>query len=186
MRRHDGGIGGAMMVLAFSLTVSACGVNPDANVPGEEPAAPLADAVLDLQASGIIVPAQNGFEQLDVPFGSNREGTEATLAAVLGDPVAAQASEDCRLTVVQFDGLSVSFDGEGDFVGYYATQPYLPEQSRSDMLADPAVAMVEGSTLGDEFTIGDPQVAALSGLFSGPGADAGVTALWAGENCMYR
>ena len=171
-----------------ALALAGCGVDPNAVPPGEEtPAAEPSPAVLDLEAAGIIVPAQNGFEQLEVPFGSSRLGTEATLTNVLGAPVETyDNSGDCWLTRVEYDGLTINFNDGGEFVGYYATAPFVPELSRAEMLADTQVALVEGSTLGTEFVIGDPQGEGIAGLFSGDTDDAVVEALWAGENCIFR
>lgn len=179
----------AVCVLASTLALAACGVDPDAVPPGEE--APFAEeespATLDLQSAGIIVPAQGGFERLDIPFGSSRIGTEATLQNVLGAPLDGQESTgDCWLDQVRFDGLTVNFDKGGEFVGYYATAPFVPELSRAEMLADPAVNLLDESTIEGEFTIGEAEAGLISGVFAGEGGSAGVSALWAGENCIFR
>lgn len=177
--------------LALPLfALAACSQEPaaEADAPATEAAEPLADATLDLQATGIIIPAQNGFEQLDVPFGSMRAPTEATLANVLGASTetfgAVEGETDCRLDGTSFEGISVSFSEEG-FVGYYATAPYVPQLTRAEMLADAGVSLVADSSLGEEFTIGEGEQI-ISGLFSGAGDDAVVEALWAGENCIAR
>ncbi len=177
----------AVAALASGLLLAGCGVDPDAVPPGEEPPAAVNEspASLDLEASGIIVPAQGGFERLDIPFGSSRLGTEATLQNVLGKPVAAGSTNDCGLNAVQFDGLTVQFRDD-KFVGYYATAPFVPELTRAEMLADSQVAPIEDSTLGEEFIIGDPQGPSIAGLFAGAQADAPVSSLWAGENCIAR
>ena len=180
---------GVVSSLACALALAGCGVDPDAVPPGEEPPSVVEDepAVLDLQASGIIVPPQGGFEQLEVPFGSSRIGTEATLENVLGEPVDSRSvTGDCWLAQVQYAGLTVNFDGAGEFVGYYATAPFVWELTRAEMLDDPQVVLIEDSTLGEEFTIGPPQGAAIAGLFAGEEDGAEVEALWAGDNCIMR
>lgn len=175
--------------LALPLMLAACngdapGGDGEALAP-EEPQ-PLAEATLDLQATGIIVPPQSGFEQLDVPFGSNRAATEATLVNVLGAPTATNGdSGDCWLSTITFDGITLSFNAEEQFVGYYATDPYVPALTRAEMLEDPMVSLYEESTLGEEFQIGSEE-AMISGMFTGEGDDAVVESLWAGENCIYR
>ncbi len=180
---------GVVSSLACALALAGCGVDPDAVPPGQEPPSLVEDepAVLDLQASGIIVPPQSGFEQLEVPFGSSRIGTEATLGNVLGEPVDSRSEGgDCLLAQVQYAGLTINFDAAGEFVGYYATAPFVPELTRAEMLADPQTTSIEDSTLGEEFTIGPPQGAAIAGLFTGEDDDAAVAALWAGDNCIMR
>ena len=171
------------------LVLAACAPEAgDAEAPAEDAAAaePAEDATLDLQATGIVVPAQNGFEQLEVPFGSMRAATEATLGNLLGEPVqvVTQNPDDCQLSSVQYEGLIVNY-ADDQFVGYVASAPYVPDIDRASMLADPGVEVVEGSTLGEEFAIGSGN-ATISGLFAGEGDDAAVEALWAGENCIFR
>lgn len=174
-------------VLACALAVAGCGVDPDAVPPGEEAPAPPEPATLDLEAAGIIIPPQDGFEQLDVPFGSSRIGTEATLANVLGDPVASyEADGDCGLARVEFEGLTINFDKANEFVGYYATAPFVPKLSRAEMLADEQVTPVQDSTLGEEFLIGDASGPVIAGLFASAEDSAPVSSLWAGENCIFR
>ncbi len=172
--------------------LAACSQEPAADAegdaPGTEDAQPLEDATLDLQATGIVVPAQNGFEQLDVPFGSMRVATETTLANVLGEIVEQGENTECGAGPLQFatyDGLTLYFLDD-QFAGYMARTPYVPELSRAEMLADPGVAMTEGSTLGEEFTIGDTSGPVISGLFAGTEDTDSVSALWAGTSCNFR
>ncbi len=178
-----------LALLALPLMLVAC--NGDA--PGEggqgtpseaEPTAEL-PATLDLQAGGIIVPPQNGFEQLDVPFGSLRVATEATLTNVLGDPVEQGGPNDCGLTFTAYDGVTLNFR-EDEFVGYWAEAPFVPELTRSEMLGDAGVSLMEDSTIENEFLIGDPDGAAIAGVFTGAEDGAAIRALWAGENCIAR
>lgn len=175
------------LAFACALALAGCGVDPDAVPPGEEPAAGPEPAALDLEAAGIIIPPQNGYEQLDVPFGSSRIGTEATLQNVLGDPVATyDADGDCGLARVEFEGLTIHFDKANEFVGYYATAPFVPMLNRAEMLADAQVTPVQDSTLGEEFVIGDTSGPVVAGLFAGVEESAAVSSLWAGENCIFR
>ncbi|TIX50289.1 hypothetical protein [Alteraurantiacibacter aquimixticola] len=185
------------------LLLAACGQSGEGGASGAEPdgEAAVSDAVaadeaslgpkdmIDLQASGITVPAQDGDETLEVPFGSLREATEATLAGVLGDVLSRQEYEECPggpLAVTEYAGLSLTFNEDDRFVGWFARAPYTPADSRSAMLAADGVMLEEDSTLGEEFTIGDPAGPIISGLFAGEGDDAAVEALWAGTNCIFR
>ncbi len=173
--------------LAIPLMLAACSPEPAEDAaPPADAAEPLADATLDLQATGIMVPPQAGFEQLAVPFGSMRAATEATLGNVLGAAIGTHdGNGDCALQTTQYEGLTLAFNADGQFVGYFARVPYVPAMTRAEMLADPQVALAQESTLGEEFAIGSGD-AVISGLFAGEADDAAVEALWAGENCIFR
>lgn len=183
--------------LAVPLLLVACtpdatddSANEQVTASEEDDGEPFDEATLDLQATGLIVPAQNGFEQLAVPFGSMRAATEATLANVLGDVVERGENDECGAGPTQttsYRGLVLYFQ-DNEFVGYTAREPYVPKINRADMLADPAVTRVEDSTLGDEFTIGQPNADGISGIFAGDGTDenAPVEVLWAGVTCNFR
>lgn len=175
-------------LLALPLMLAACGDAPEEEGQGVTPEAeaPMEGVTLDLQGTGIVVPRQNGFEELAVPFGSSKIPTEATLGNVLGAVVEkSETPNDCGLTFTSFDGLTLNFRDD-EFVGYRATSPYADIGTRADLLADDNFTMVEGSTIGEEFTIGFIEGPTIAGLFSGSGDDAGVEALWAGENCIGR
>lgn len=151
-------------------------------------AAPAEDATLDLQATGIVIPAQGGAEQLDIPFGSARAAAEATLGSVVGAVRERGENGECGagpMQVTQYEGLVLLFQDD-KLVGWSARSPYVPELTRAEMLADPLVARVEGSTLGEEFTIGNPALPLISGLFAGAEDGAAVETLWAGANCVAR
>ena len=149
----------------------------------------LEEATLDLRADGIIIPAQAGFEQFSVPFGSNRAATETTLASVLGEVRERGENAECGAGPMQmttYDGMVLNFQDD-KLVGYFAREPYVPELTRAEMLADPMVTRMEDSTLGEEFTIGNADSeTAISGLFTGTEDDADIEALWAGANCLFR
>lgn len=174
---------------ALSLALAACssetpveeGDAPAAEAGDPVPEGAMPEATLDLQASGLIVPPQGGFEQLDVPFGSMRAATEATLANVLGEAKARGKTEECGYETTSYEGITLHFRDD-KFVGYYANAPYVPELTRVQMLEDPAVKLVEDSTIDGEFTIGDPAGEVIGGVFVGEETRA----LWAGENCIAR
>lgn len=183
-----------LALIALPLMLAACGDASDGtddgtglvadSAAGEEN--PMADATIELQGTGIVIPAQAGFEELAVPFGSARAPTEATLGNVLGSAVdESNTPNDCGLTYTAYDGVSLNFR-DGQFVGYWAEAPYVPETTRAAMLADANISLVEDSTVGEEFVMGAAEVPDIGGLFDGEGDDAGVQALWAGENCIAR
>ena len=178
-----------LSLAALSLGLAACSQQADeapaAEATGEAgtdpvPEGALPEAILDLQATGLIVPAQAGLEQLDVPFGSLRAATEATLANVLGKAKVSNSPNDCGLTTTAYDGIAINFRDD-KFVGYTANAPYVPDLTRTEMLKDPQVKLLEDSTIDGEFTIGSGEQI-ISGVFVG---DA-VRALYAGENCIAR
>ncbi|MGB3795776.1 MAG: hypothetical protein WA957_05675, partial [Alteraurantiacibacter sp.] len=84
-----------------------------------------------------------------------------------------------------YEGLSLKFR-DGQFVGYFAEPPYVPETTRAAMLTDENISLVDVSTIGEEFVMGSDDVPVISGLFDGEGDDASVQALYAGENCIAR
>ena len=188
----------AVLPLAtLALALAACSAEPADNAAPEGEASTAAadvssintntvqpaasdEPTLDLQATGIIVPPQAGFEQLDVPFGSMREATEATLRNVLGEPKISNSPNDCGLTTTAYEGLALSFR-DGKFVGYTANAPYVPDLTRAEMLKDPQVKLLEDSTIDGEFTIGSG-AKIISGVFVGDE----VRALYAGETCIAR
>lgn len=175
----------------FLLALAAC--NPSAEEPAgsaetaTQEGAPASDATLDLQATGIVVPAQGGADQLDVPFGSTRAAAEASLGSVAGAVTERGENAECGagpLEMTHYDGLVLLFS-EDKLAGWSATAPYVPPLTRAEMLADPAVKRIEGSTLGEEFTIGLGSEV-ISGLFAGAEDGAAVETLWAGANCVFR
>lgn len=181
----------SLALLALPLALAACGDAPgddgmDTAPDAAETAAPMEDAAIDLQGTGIVIPAQSGFEELAVPFGSARAPTEATLGNVLGTALDESAEpNDCGLTFTSYDGVTLNFRDD-EFVGYYAEAPYVPEITRAELLAGENVNLVEDSTVGEEFTIGAAEGPDIAGLFSGAEDGASVQALWAGENCIAR
>ncbi|MCB2068011.1 MAG: hypothetical protein KDE15_15380 [Erythrobacter sp.] len=179
-----------LLLATLPLLLAACSGGADDAASDEaadaQPGNPYANAALDLQGTGIVVPAQEGFEELALPFGSARAPTEATLGNVLGAAVdESHEANDCGLTFTRYEGVTLSFRDDV-FAGYSAEPPYSQIGTRAQLLADPNISMVPDSTLGDEFVIGAAEGPVISGLFDGAGDDAGVAHLWAGETCVAR
>lgn len=190
-----------LVIVAASLALAACGggaaedetggeadgIALSTDIAGEQ-AAPGEAETIDLQASGLVIPPQGGNEALEVPFGSNRAAAETTLAIVLGEVVARGESGECPAGAVEtteYEGLTLNFQ-DGEFVGWFAEDPYLPPEMRLAVLSSGGIEMVDDSTLGEEFIIGGPEGPVISGLFDGPGDEARVQHLWAGTNCLFR
>ena len=161
---------------------------PEGEAVAAETAAPAEDATLDLQATGIVIPAQGGAGQLDIPFGSGRAAAEASIGSVAGAVERRGENGECGagpMQITEYDALVLHFQ-QDKLVGWSASAPYVPQLTRAEMLADPAVALLEGSTLGEEFTIGTEGGPVISGLFTGADDNAAVETLWSGASCVFR
>ncbi len=185
-----------VLVPVLALALASCGTGDEEGVEQDGTAADLAEDTveaggkdtLDLLASGLSVPAQDGDQLLEVPFGSVRAATEASLAAVLGEEIERGETAECPpgpMQWTQYEGVTLNFQ-EDRFVGWFATEPYLPLETRGELIAAGSVTMFEDSTLGEEFTIGNPELRTISGLFADEGDEAQVIGLWAGLNCIFR
>ena len=178
-----------LVLCALPLLLAACGEPanaPEESAPENGALEPMENAVLDLQGTGIVVPEQAGFEELAVPFGSARAPTEATLANYVGSATdESDTPNECGLTFTQYQGLTLNFR-DGEFVGYWAEAPYVPELPRAEFLTTDGVTLIEDSTIDNEFVIGDPNTPTIGGVFDGEGDDAAIRALYAGENCIAR
>lgn len=179
------------MVLVSTLALAACGAAESGDTPPDEATSAAAEGAkdeIDLNADGLTVPPQDGDDALEVPFGSMRAATEATLALVLGDVISRQENGECPagpMETTEYEGLTLNFQ-EGRFVGWFASAPYTPLETREAIIAGGGIELMQDSTLGDEFTFGDPETMVISGMFGEGGDDALVASLWAGTNCIFR
>lgn len=179
------------LLLATPVLLSACTGEATS---GEDEAAPAAEETsygpldtIDLAATGLSVPAQGEHEGLDVPFGSIRASTEASLGVVLGDAREQGENAECPAGPLQFttyDGMTLYFQ-DGNFAGWSATAPYVTTATRAELIAEGA-SLVEDSTLGEEFYLGTPPGPVIAGIFSGEDDAATVETMWAGVSCNFR
>ncbi len=123
-------------------------------------------------------------------FSIEREEIETALARVLGEVLSQTENGECGAGPMAFgqfsDGLTVNFQ-QGRFVGWYiqdpseriATEDGIAVGSARDAVSgERGFAIIEGSTLGEEFALGDR----MGGFL-----DAGeVSGLYAGTNCFFR
>jgi len=177
-------------VLALTLGLAACSQAEESEQAQQQEPVEVEKLqhVVDLQAAGLAVPPQGSAGQLDVPFGSRKEAAEATLSSVLGEKLASATNAECPAGPVassSYEGLTLNYQDDA-FVGWMAEAPYLPSETRAQLLASEGVTLVEGSSLGEEFVIGNPDGLSISGLFDGSGDDARVVRMWAGVNCIFR
>ena len=170
----------------------AAGARPEAYGSGID-AAPEAYA---LDAEGFRVVEASGASTHTLPFGTSREAVVDALSLRLGAPSDQGTAEECGAGPLDYDawddGLTVYSQG-GAFRGW-ALSSRAPTPNRMTTLAGlglgttraeldegPTVVEMQDSTLGEEFV-----TAGISGLLSGPSADATVDALWAGVSCNFR
>ncbi len=162
----------------------------EAGAPVEEETALLAPGLaLDPEGLDILDPDATTTELL--AFGDDQGGVIAGLEAVLGsaDQIA-EGTGECpngQATVATWDEtIMVDFDADGRFLSWLllpgselTTKDDVGIGSPVSALGD--VTFFEDSTLGDEF-----QADGFGGLATGPGPDATIDRLWAGEVCSFR
>ncbi|MEO0689566.1 MAG: aspartate-semialdehyde dehydrogenase [Pseudomonadota bacterium] len=170
----------------LALGVAACDSGVPA--PGQEPlrasAPQVAEDEVVLRAQGLVA----GLEAFY--FAAGRSEVEAALKPILGEPAKRRDIEECGAGPMSFseyaNGLVVNFQ-RGNLVGW--TQS--PNESAARVMGDVQIgtaqdevadvdgfAAIEGSTLGDEFAIGN----AVGGFFE----DDKVAMLYAGTQCFMR
>ena len=125
-----------------------------------------------------------------LPFSAEREEVETALAGVLGEVLSQTENGECGAGPMAFgqfsDGLTVNFQ-QGRFVGWYIQDPseriatkegIAIGSARDAVSGETGFAIIEGSTLGEEFALEDR----MGGFL-----DAGeVSGLYAGTNCFFR
>lgn len=173
-------------LLACSPAADEGAAEEAAVAPAPEPAKPS----VNLDATGITVPAQDGQAAVQVAFGTERGQVEDALASVLGSIKERASQSECPAGVISttvYDGIVLNFQG-GKFVGWMASGgDYVPDLPRAE-LAEAAGGLTEvtDSTLGAEFYLGKEGEAVISFLFDSDGDTARVSRLWAGTNCILR
>lgn len=182
-------IAGALLALAGcgSKVPLPLASDTPSGLPTNAPSRPDAGAV-DLKADGLVVPANGSRGELDVPFGSNRAAVEKTLAEALGAIKERTANPECpagEMQMTRYTGLTLDFQSD-KLVGWYATAPYVPTETRATLLARSDISLVKNSTLANQFTIGKPGGPTISGEFDGAKPDSHVIVMWAGISCIFK
>lgn len=181
--------------LAATLALSACdsgGVpSPAERQQGETAAQPLAANQVELRGEGLAAGSEAFF------FAAGQAEVEAALAKALGPALRTGSNAECGAGPITFTdfagGLTAHFQ-EGRLVGWnwhLAQDGDRPGTgivklvgtvqlgaARDIAAAAPGFAPVEGSTLGEEFALGDN----IGGFIEG---DA-VSMLYAGTQCFFR
>lgn len=182
----------AWMIGLAALGLSACGSDP-ASAPAEtsDPAAAEAAAAIDssqvtLKGDGLTVGAEGFY------FNAGQTEVETALAGALGKPSDSGDMLECGAGAMQSStyagGLTANFQDD-KLVGWFlrdgAENIVLENGSsigaaREDIATLEGFAMIEGSTLGEEFY---SESAGIGGFL---GDDGTVTELYAGTQCFFR
>ena len=178
--------------LTLALMLGACNRETDAPVASQDslPAADSAFTAFDIDGEGLRVFVLSTGSARPLPFGSDSALVHAALVrTTAGAPVETGSGGDCPGSHARWaNGLTVRYL-EGRFVGWslrdgdgtVATMTGVGIGTTRAQVEDALVIQVSSTSLGTEFTAGG-----LAGLLDGPGAEARVTNLWAGETCIAR
>lgn len=128
----------------------------------------------------------------ELAFGAGRAEVESALELALGKAAERGLNRECGEGAMDFarmpGGLLAWFQ-EGKFVGWFTDDAASKLTTASGIgigstrkdLTGAYDAEISESSLGEEFTAGE-----LSGLLSGAGPAAKVTAIWSGQVCNFR
>lgn len=189
------------------LVLAACGQSQPADAPPADapppasappPSTPVpaatGKAALSLDPAGLMVVIVDTGSTRLIDFGLPKAQVLEILTRVAGAPGPETTNSECGAGPMQFvefpGGLTLLFQEE-TFAGWSVDRDSAGKQStmngvgvgstRSELVAAFAGADIEETSLGQEFSAGG-----LSGLLSGPGADAKIEAMWAGTSCVFR
>lgn len=153
--------------------------NPDAAI-----AADVDTTRIIMRSDGLNVGAERFF------FAAGQREVETALEGMLGEAETSGTMEECGAGPMDFatypGGLTVNFQ-QGALVGWWVkggadiisfAGDAAIGTSREELEASGGFAMIEGSTLGEEFTIGN----GLAGFFE----EGTVSMMYAGTQCFFR
>ena len=176
-----------LVLTLFALALAACD-SGDVPAPGTEPLRPSSPQVeaneVVLRADGLVAGSEAFY------FAAGRNEVEAAVARALGKASDSGENDECGAGPIAYStfpgGLTVHFQegslvgwnwaGEADNIGL--TGDIVIGASRSEIEAEDGFAMIEGSTLGEEFSIGD----SIGGFFE----DDRLSMLYSGTQCFFR
>jgi hypothetical protein len=181
----------AAFALAGTLALAGCDGGRAPDEEGSSAQAPVEANVVELRDKGLSAGPEAFY------FAAGQQEVETALAKVLGAPLRTGSNPECGAGPITFTdfagGLTAHFQ-EGRLVGWNwhlaqdgdrpasgvvrLSGPVQIGSPRSAVLAAPGYAPVEGSTLGEEFALGD----GIGGFIA---ADA-VEMLYAGTQCFFR
>lgn len=175
---------GLMAGIAGLLAACDGGVPPPGQEPLRSSSPEVAEGEVMLRSEGLVAGSEAFY------FAAGRSEVETALLPALGDPIDISENAECGTGPMQFTeyegGLILNFQ-RGNLVGWNSRDASQTTQVAGDVQiastrdvarqAEGFVA-IEGSTLGDEFSLGG----AIGGFFEG---DA-VVMLYAGAQCFFR
>lgn len=191
---------GCALIGTVALALAACGdADRSAEPPtAEEIAAQTPNAPrnrpIDLRADGLVIAApEAGGTATVLDFGDPQDAVVEELTMIFGGPQFG-TNEECGagpMEFATFDQFVANFQDER-FVGWMVNGPSeravftgpdgvklgLPASELSEL---PTYDVLEDSTLGEEFMLGDSEM-----LVSGLIEDGEVATLWGGANCNFR
>lgn len=170
-----------------ALLLAGCDSN-DVPSPAErlegEVVAPVDEGKVSLRADGLSAGAESFF------FAAGETEVQSALAASLGEDGEVIAIDECGagpMTFANYSGnLSVNFQ-DGNLVGWSLSEAHESVaydggvaigMARETVEAIPGFAVIEDSTLGDEFIVGGE----IAGFFE----EGKVSMLYAGTQCFFR
>ncbi|MEM6826674.1 MAG: aspartate-semialdehyde dehydrogenase [Pseudomonadota bacterium] len=177
---------GCLTFALSAFTLAACDSGVPA--PGQEPlrasSPQVAEDEIVLRAQGLVAGPEAFY------FAAGRSEVEAALRSILGEPTERRDIEECGagpMSLSEYaNGLVVNFQ-RGNLAGWTLSQNENAPRvmgdvqiatSRDEVGDVDGFAAIEGSTLGDEFAIGN----AVGGFFE----DDKVAMLYAGTQCFMR
>jgi len=185
----------ALLAAVAALMLSSCdsgGVpSPAEKLGGKGEEAPVAANAVALRPDGLTAGAESFY------FAAGKAEVEAALAKALGAALRSGENPECGAGPITFTdyagGLTAHFQ-EGRLVGWNLHLPQDGDRAASGTIAvagtvqlgsarsvvegAPGFAKVEGSTLGEEFALGDK----LGGFITGDRVEM----LYAGTQCFFR
>jgi hypothetical protein len=173
------------LLVSTCLLLAACGSEP-ANVTFED------KPLLNLASGALRLVDPVSGRSRELAFGAGRAEVESALELALGKAAERGLNRECGEGAMDFarmpGGLLAWFQ-EGKFVGWFTDDAASKLTTASGIgigstrkdLTGAYDAEISESSLGEEFTAGE-----LSGLLSGAGPAAKVTAIWSGQVCNFR
>lgn len=185
----------AIFVLGFAIALTACDSgkvpSPAERQQGEVIAQAVADNVVELRSEGLVAGSEAFF------FAAGQAEVEAAISHALGASLRTGSLDECgagRMTFTDFGGGLTAHFQEQRLVGWnwHLTQDrdrpatgivklagaVQVGSARSIAQATPGFSPVEGSTLGEEFALGDR----IGGFIE----DDAVSMIYAGTQCFFR
>ncbi len=178
----------ALLGLSILALGSACDSgrvpSPADQQAGSAPTAQVDSDLVALHGEGIVAGAEAFY------FAAGRSEVQSALAATLGEATRTEQQDECGagpvVSSIYPGGLTVNFQSDS-LAGWTlseASETIVVDSdvaigtARDEAEAAPGFAPMEGSTLGEEFMLGDE----LGGLIE----DGAVSMLYAGTQCFFR